>query len=313
MSEKEAYILWAQQVDLPLFFQPWWLNAVCCQGKTWDVILYRQGNEIQAALVFQKMKKYGFTCFLLPQLTPYLGCFFISNITPEEKKHIFSYLLKKLDQLKPSIIQLTCFSKEMANQISQIQKFNINKRVTYIINDLNNIDNLFSQFHHSKQRHIHKAEKSLQVDFSLSVEQFCQLHAYQYQIQGKKDFYAPQLLQTILHEAILHNQGQILAIKDNTEIHAAIFVAWDKHTAYNLLYFIHPRYRSSGASSLMIFEILKYLQNKHITFDFEGSMQKNIADSYAKFATRPFDYYLLEKINSPLLKILSWFSKNHII
>ena len=311
MSEKEIYIEWAEKMDLPLFFQPWWLDAVCCQGKTWNVILYRQNDTIKAALVFQKMKKYGLTCFLLPELTPYLGCCFAKTIKTSEQQQISLHLLYQLTKQKPAILQLTCWSKEMAFQIQKEAKFNIQERITYKIKDISNPNDLLFQFHHSKQRHIRKAQKSLQVDFSLSVEEFCKLHAYQYQLRGGTDKYAPPLLQKVCEESIKHNQGKIIAIKDKTNIHAAIFVAWDKHTAYNLLYFIHPQYRSSGASSLMVFEMLKYLHDKKISFDFEGSMQKNIASSYEKFATTPYHYYLLEKINSPILKMIYYIRKKY--
>lgn len=39
MSNKELYTVWAQKQErLPVFMQPWWMDAVCA-GKEWDVIL----------------------------------------------------------------------------------------------------------------------------------------------------------------------------------------------------------------------------------------------------------------------------------
>ena len=39
MTNKERYIEWsAAQEYMPIFMQPWWMDAVCA-GKEWDVLL----------------------------------------------------------------------------------------------------------------------------------------------------------------------------------------------------------------------------------------------------------------------------------
>ena len=45
MSNKERYRIWVEgQESLPIFLQPWWLDAVCA-GKEWDVLLFYE--EVQ--------------------------------------------------------------------------------------------------------------------------------------------------------------------------------------------------------------------------------------------------------------------------
>ena len=50
MTNKERYIAWAAKREyMPIFMQPWWMDAVCA-GKEWDVLLAEdeQGEIIDA-------------------------------------------------------------------------------------------------------------------------------------------------------------------------------------------------------------------------------------------------------------------------
>ena len=39
MTNKERYIEWVASLEyVPIFMQPWWMDAVCA-GKEWDVLL----------------------------------------------------------------------------------------------------------------------------------------------------------------------------------------------------------------------------------------------------------------------------------
>lgn len=45
MSNKERYNIWVEeQESLPIFLQPWWLDAVCA-GKEWEVLLFYEETE----------------------------------------------------------------------------------------------------------------------------------------------------------------------------------------------------------------------------------------------------------------------------
>ena len=76
MSDKEAYILFCEQTPaLPLFLQPWWLDAVTIpDGKEWEVLLARnKQGEIEAVMPFVTGKKWGMRYVVTPQLTQYTG------------------------------------------------------------------------------------------------------------------------------------------------------------------------------------------------------------------------------------------------
>ena len=97
--------------------------------------------------------------------------------------------------------------------------------------------------------------------------------------------------------------------KEDVTLHVSLFVVWDKASAYALLYSISKKYASSGASTLVIWEAIKFLVNKTKSFDFEGSMAESIENSYRQFATMQKSYFLIEKYYSRTFKLLFRFYK----
>ena len=75
MTNKEEYIrLCAENDDIPVFMQPWWLDAVCA-GKEWDVLLSREDSsnpesaKILGAMPYLLRKKWGMRYIVMPQQT----------------------------------------------------------------------------------------------------------------------------------------------------------------------------------------------------------------------------------------------------
>jgi len=51
MTNKDKYSQFcAEHRDIPIFSQPWWLDAVC--SDSWDVILIERNNKIIAFLSY---------------------------------------------------------------------------------------------------------------------------------------------------------------------------------------------------------------------------------------------------------------------
>ena len=93
----------ASQPELPLFFQPWWLDAVCVEGE-WDVCLsLDKGGNVRGMLPYYLKKYYGFTVSTMPMLTPYLGPWIVY---PPKRKDRFSFenkVMKELIEQLPAV------------------------------------------------------------------------------------------------------------------------------------------------------------------------------------------------------------------
>lgn len=76
-----------------------------------------------------------------------------------------------------------------------------------------------------------------------------------------------------------------------------MLVIWDENSAYDLISTIDPTYRNSGAASLLILEMIKYLQKITLKFDFEGSMIENVENSFRQFGAVQTPYFQITKLS----------------
>ena len=59
-SNKERYYNFCNSgKDVPLFLQPWWMNAVCKAKDWWEVFLYEENDEIKGVFICNIVKKTG--------------------------------------------------------------------------------------------------------------------------------------------------------------------------------------------------------------------------------------------------------------
>lgn len=310
-SNKEKYRQLCEQKPIPLFMQAWWMDAVCCESKQWDVLLLEENNTITAALPFHLKTKFGFKLVLQPELTQYNGLWidYPANCEKQQKyafeKRVMSNIIEQLEKLK-----VDYFEQNFHYSITNWQPFfwkgyKQSTRYTLLIPDISNPESVLREFHQSKKRHIKKASESLKVDLSLQPKEFYKLYAQQLKSKGEKAHYSETLFESICAAAIDRKQGAILSLKDeNKEIHASLFAVWDSQSAYNLVYYINPKFKSGGASSLVVFEMINYLSDKTKAFDFEGSMIETVAESYQMFGSEQKAYFTISKAKSKLLSLL---------
>ena len=297
--------------DIPLFMQAWWMDAVC-DKKQWDVLLFEKAGIIMGVLPILIIRKFGFKCIVKPQLSQFNGVWInyneISNPSNQKyslEKEIMNNLIQQLEEL-----HFHYFNQNFHYSFTNWQPFfwkgfKQTTRYTYIINEIEDTNKIFSGFHVFKQRHILKAKKKMHADFNLNIDAFYKFHATTLSSKGKKVFYTADFFKKMAESAMNRNQGIIIAIKDNDDnIHAAMFVVWDKNSAYYLVSAIDPKYKSSGASILMVWEAILFLANKTRRFDFEGSMIEGVAKANQEFGAELIPYFNISKSNSLLFSLL---------
>jgi hypothetical protein len=177
----------------------------------------------------------------------------------------------------------------------QTMGFRINKRTTYQILDLSNIDNVIEAFSKNKKRQLQKA-LSLHADTQMTAEEFYRFHLQCMRAQGKEISYTREFLLVLDRKTQRKNQSTILSIRNlDNQVLAAAFLVWDKHKMYYLIPCYDPTHKESGASALLVLEAIKLARKEGVIFDFEGSMIKGIANHYKQFGSTPTTYYSVEK------------------
>lgn len=311
-DNKNEYKIFCEQNNVPLFSQYWWMEAACV-GKQWDVLLYKENGQIVASMPYMLSRKFGQTFIIQPQLTQTNGVYIanLENIEPNKRisieEKVYANIIEQLSCLNVGYFQ-QCFHHSAVNwQPFYWEGFTQTTRYTYIIDDIADTDAVFNNFHLSKKRHINKAIRNgLFVDTNIGAEEFYNFHLYTTKQKGEAHLVSKEVEVAIIDSAIQRGQGKIIGVRDaDNNLHSANFIAWDKHTAYLLLIANNITYKTSGASSLAIYESIKFASAQHIqSFDFEGSMSKNIAEAYKNFGGRPMPYFKIEKANSLIFKLM---------
>lgn len=290
---------------LPLMLQYWWLDAVC-PGQ-WDVFLYKESGHVVASFAYHIRRKGGMRFLLLPPHTQY-GGLWIKN-TPTDytqrltyEKRLMTHLIERIDSLRLHYAEINLHFSITNHLPFHWKGWKQTTRYTYLIDRIGNTEKCVSRFSPAKQRQIRKAQGRFTLDMDLSPDEFYAFHKTCLHDSGRGSIdYDYAFFLRLWKAATARKQGQIFALRDREgRIHTAHFIVWDRASAYDLLYFIRPEYASSGASTLIVMEILQYLQQKTRAFDFEGSMIEGVENSYRQFGTQQRPYHHLVRPYSPL-------------
>lgn len=307
LTTKQRYTaLCASEVHIPLFSQAWWLDVVC-PPHAWDVILFEENGIIEAALPYQLSRKWGIRFVINPTLTQGTGIWYRKHEGESEQDRLSrekkgaAHIVAELKRQKLAFF-MQHFSPEVTNWLPFYWSgFTQTTRYTYCIPDISNPQSCLDAMSYAKQKQIRKAEE-LHVTTSITAETFYRHHELSLNAKGKKIFYPKALLQRIHDAASARNQLLVIGLEDASgALHAALFIVFDRHCAYNLISSIAPDHAASGASSRVVFEAIKHLSNTCKAFDFEGSMDEGIENSFRQFGALQTPYFRVSKAYNRLV------------
>ena len=150
----------------------------------------------------------------------------------------------------------------------------------------------------------------LQLKQDMSIQDFYLFYQSTLQQKGKHIFYPLATLEKLYLTAQARQQAQILALYDEqNNLHVALLIVWDKCAAYNLIIAINPDFKSSGATSRIIWEAMLYLQGKTQHYDFEGSMIEGVALKNQSFGALQIPYHQVQKSHSKLYSLWRYLRK----
>lgn len=318
---KNRYRQFSTQEAIPVFSQPWWLDAVCGENN-WDVILYEKGGQIVASFPYYlKTAKVKELC--IPRLTQKMGPYIKYPPKQQRLEKRLAYEREVMDYIIESLpdydIFRVNFDYTVTNWLPFYWKgFEQSTRYTYIVPDLSDTVQVFESFASGKKTDIKKASKSVAVKYDLGGGNFIDYYIDCLASQGKTLAYSRDFFLRLYDAAIENQQGRIIYAvdKDNpNKIFGAIFYIWDKTAIYSLVTAFHPLYRSTGAPSLLFWQIMKDFKDSGLKFDFEGSMIEECEKSYNKFGCLQIPYFCISHHRTKKAKIFELLKvvKNEII
>lgn len=309
-SPKDSYRkLCDYEPSIPLFSQAWWLDAVA--ENQWDVALVTKGDEVVAAMPYVLKQRWGMTIISQPLLTQTLGPW----IRPSHAKYA-KRLSREKDLMEALIEQLPEYDHfsqnwhhSQSNWLPFYWKgFSQTTRYTYRIESLDRCDEetLWTGLQQNIRTDIKKARNRAGVAVSTdkSISDFLKLNDMVFQRQGKKTPYSQTAVRKVDEAAGARECRKIFIAEDEQgRHHAGVYLIWDQNSAYYLMGGGDPDLRSSGATSLCMWEAIKFASTVTKCFDFEGSMLEPVERFFRSFGAVQTSYHNISRTPSRALSI----------
>jgi len=274
--ETSQYNLWNDFVDSSpqgdIFCYSWWLDAIT--KSNFKILVVEEGEKIVAGmpLTYDSQHKIN-----MPPLTRTLGVLYCDRKFQSEQKQTsvqrkwLSALLRNIQ--RDQFVQ-TCMHHNFTDWLPyKWSGFRQTTRYTYLLNfEGKTVPDLWNNLDSLRKRTIKRAvtnnvETVESGDFSL-LYKFVTLS---YQRQGI-NFNIPYTDLKTLDDAIVKNGNRMIFIaKDNEKVHAALYAAFNKKSAYYLLSGSEPELRNMGGHTLVLWDAIKYFHDKVGYFNFGGS------------------------------------------
>jgi len=316
-SNKELYRKFCnQEKSLPIFLMDWWLDAVCVDGP-WDAALVTETNtgKIRAVLPYYQVKgRLGHHYLTMPRLTQFMGPW-INYPDGQKTTRKLSYEKEVLTTLIHQLPEFDSFFQNCHYALTNWLPFYWNGFLqstgyTYVLEDLTDLNIIFNNFRSNIRREIRKAEKQVKVKVENDVEKFYRIACKTYTRQDLTYPHSMEYMRRVDEVGETNGCRRIFFAVDNKgQVHASVYIVWDSVNAYHLISGGDPQLRTSGATSLLMWEAIQFAAGVTKKFDFEGSMIQPIERFFSAFGAVPKPYFKISKVNSRFLKLKKFLSE----
>ena len=286
-------------MELPIFYQPWYLD-VTCRGGAWDIALsFNSSNEPDGIWPYFIKKKYGISYVTLPPLTPFLGplAFTISKerLSSHKRRKVHKRVLFDLTEQLPQTTLWVCQSlPDFSNwQPLYWKGFTQTTRYTHRIDLSSTKEELLNNISAKTRQRIKKAESSVEISESSEILTISHVVNQSFARQDVRNPIRKDLLLDLDQELKKKNQKVALIAKSKGSTVAATYFIYDREVAY-LILTGRTDDDPGGTVSLLIWRSI--LEAKRLGlkwFDFEGSMIEGIADFFSSFGGELTPYHRL--------------------
>jgi hypothetical protein len=286
-----------------LFCTTWWLDAVA-PGR-YQVLTVEKGGTIHSAWpIILNRSRLGETIIGMAPLTPWLGILYRPPASPKianqlsEQKSLSAELIQQL----PKFDALNIKFHRNFDYWSPLywEEFDQTTRYTYVLEDLSDLDAVWQGLRGNIRSDVRKARKEkISVEETDDIEVFLDVHAMTFARQGMQMPYSDDFVRRV--DAVCREQGVrkiFIGRGQEGSVHAAAYIIWDNKSAYYLMGGGDPDKRTSGATSLVMWEAIQFASTVTSAFDFEGSMIESVERFFRAFSAKPHPYYAISKTNS---------------
>ncbi len=280
-----------------IFQQPWWLEAAA-PGR-WGEAVVKSGGITRARLPYVIRKSFGFAALTMAPHTPRLGPWL--RLTEGSQTRRLAQEKELTNQLLAQLPKFDVFIQHFSTAITNWLPFywagfQQTTRYSYRLDDVLDLEKVRAGFHRTTREQIRKAEGIVSVRDDLGVDRFIEMNKMTYERQGLDARCDPAALRRIDAACEQNHCRQILFAEDaQGNTHAALFIVWDEQCVYTIMAGSDPKWRRSGAGSLLFWHAIQLASEQGKTFDFEGTMVERIERHFRNYGAHPVPYFRVWK------------------
>ncbi len=302
ITAKEKYSEFIKNVYVPIYSQPWWLDAICT-FENWDVWLYESNNEIWAAMPYYHEKRGIYKYITKAPLTQNNGIIFrypkgISSVgkSAHEEK-IINAANEFIEMLNLDVYEQQ-YHYSFKNYLPFFWNcFTAIPRYTYVIGKDISIDDAWNRVTSKQRSVIKKGRRGGQYSEDISKERFYEEHKKIFEKQGLSCPFSYDLWERLYESTKAEKKGKIACYKDKEDnILSLIFWVWDDEAVYQLLGGGMPQYQNLDTYDSLIWDGVCMAKEMGKAYDFEGSMIKRISKSFREYGGEPKQYFRIRKV-----------------
>lgn len=309
MNNKESYAGAVSRFYIPIFSQPWWLDAICGEDN-WDVWLCRRGEQIVAAMPYYLESRKGYRYVTKAPLTQNNGILFAheSNSTALSRQKAEEKIINEACDFIRSL-NVDVYEQQYHHSFQNWSPFYWNgyeaiPRYTYLIEDTSDMESVWKGISAKQRSVIKKGQRSVQEIRELDPEVFYAIHAQVFERQGLSCPFSEELWARLW--SATHDRGVGIALGAFTtkkDIASFAFFVQDDKSFYQLLGGSTPALQRLDTYDALIWHGIQLAHEAGRSYDFEGSMIKRIARSFREYGGTPKEYYRIRKVFNPEILI----------
>lgn len=272
----------ARNPQIAMSSKDWWLDSVC-QGGEWDAAIVMKNNKPIAALPYYTERKGPIVVQRMPKLTQshQLWLDYPSNLSEHNRIDFEMEAVRGIIAVLPKC-HIVSFNihHSLRNLLPFYwEGYSEAVRYNYVIDDISDLDHVFSRFSSTARNKIRKANKAVQTHSTTDISSFYSINKKTFDRRGMKMPYSLDLIKRH-DQALAERKARNIFIatdKDN-QVHSALYLTWDESSSYVHMVGEDPNLRSSGAGIKLVWDAIQFTRNelKLNCFDFEGSMIQSI-------------------------------------
>jgi lipid II:glycine glycyltransferase (peptidoglycan interpeptide bridge formation enzyme) len=292
-----------------IFQTSWWLNAAA--PSAWKAIEIERNGQIVARLPYCYRQEKGLNLIYAPPYTHSLGPWLAPTTSTIKYSKYLSQQKELLTELIEQLPPHDYFSQKCHPSFNNWlpfhwKGFSQTTAYTYILEDLSDLDLIWTGFQENVRREVRKAQKQLTVVVSDDLDYLYDLNR---QVFERQNIPYPrqstrERFQAIDQACIENDCRRIFFAQDQQgQIHAALYLVWDQKSAYYLIGGADNAFRTTGGMSLLMWEAIQFAATVTQQFDFVGSMNESIERFVRGFGAKQVPYFALTRM-SRRMKIL---------